>query len=167
MSTQQHTRELSRRVLLRRAGAVTAGTVAATAAASAMPAVASGDGTASVLTGGWLTERDDAPIGGKALGVFTFSTGGAVHYQDIFPLGPVVHGSWREGRHNSFRYEIWAGYLADPAAGAPDITARVTGNGTYTRRTFEGPYVVTLFDAASGTEIFQFAGVATANRIEP
>ena len=38
--------------------------------------------------------------------------------------------------------------------------------GTFTRRTFANPYVVTLFDAASGAEVFRFEGSAKGTRIE-
>lgn len=160
-----HEDRLGRRQMLRRASVITGGVVVASAAV-ASPALADGSDSPG-LVGGWLVDREDPDIDVRAHGVFTFAAGGVVHYQDIFVLNAILHGSWKAGSGRTFRYEMWGGLPADPATGAPALTVRVAGPGTYTRRTFTNPYVVTLFDAASGTEFFSYEGVAKGTRIEP
>ena len=154
-----------RRHVLRQFGAATAGALAATAVV-ASPAHADGGGDIEHdLTGGWDTRRTDDD-GNQTRGVWTFSTGGAVHYQDIFPLNALLHGSWGAGPRRTFSYEMWAGLL-DPSTGTP-LTARVTGSGKVPRGgTFSSRYVVTLFDGASGVEVFTYGGIAEATRIKP
>ena len=160
-----HEDRLGRRQMLRRAGVMTGGAVVASAAV-ASPALADGSDSSGIV-GGWLVDREDPSSGFRAHGVFTFAAGGVVHYQDIFVVNALLHGSWKAGSGRTFRYEMWGGLPADPVTATPALTARVAGPGTYTRRTFTNPYVVTLFDAASGNEVFRYEGVATGTRIEP
>ena len=155
---------LGRRQALRRAGLITGGAlVASTAIAS--PAIADGN-FGSDLVGGWLIEREDPDLNQTHRGVGSFSVGGTIHYEDIFPIGPVWIGTWVAGRNRTFQFEMWTGLPPDPASGLPALTARAVASGTFTRRSLANGYVVTLFDAASGIEVLQFAGSAAGTRIE-
>lgn len=160
------TAAVARRHFLRRVGLAAGGGLATTVAIAA-PVHASGSpGGESSLTGAWMTERADDD-GYRARGIFTFSSGGVVHYQDIFPANSLLHGSWATGSRRSFRYETWGAIVADPATGAPALTVRVSGTGTWRGDTFINPYVLTAFDGATGTEIARFPGTATGTRIVP
>jgi hypothetical protein len=143
------------------------GLVLATTAATS-PALAAhdnGDG-ARALTGGWFLDRQDT-VSGNVRGVITFSAGGTVHYQDIFPASLVVlTGSWA-GSGRKFRFEMWAGSAEDPATNRPAITIRIKGTLNLTQRGFTSPYSATWFDPATGAELFRFDGSADGTRIEP
>ena len=155
---------LARRRFLRRAGFVAGGAVVATATMAA-PAHAGGQPSDDQgLAGAWMLDRVDDD-GYHARGVSTFASGGVVHYQDIFPIARMRHGSWASGPKRTFRYETWAGIPADDATGVPALTVRVVGNGAWTRDTFTSPYVLTAFVGETGVEIGGFPGNATGTRI--
>ena len=157
---------VARRHLLQRAGIVAGGALVATTAMAA-PAHANDepDGGGG-LTGAWTTDRIDDD-GYRAHGIFTFSLGGVVHYQDIFPVNATLHGSWTAWSRRTFRYEMWGGLPADTATGVPGVTIRVAGSGTWGRDAFTNPYIVTAFDGATGTEVIRYGGNATGTRIRP
>jgi hypothetical protein len=160
---------IGRRHLLGRAAATTGAALAATTVVAPTPVSAGGGpGDDRGVTGGWSTDRVDASIGATAHGIWTFSDGGVVHYQDIFPINAVLHGAWASGPGRTFRFEMWGG-LADPVTGDA-ITARVAGSGTLRRAgTMTAAYTVTLFVGPSESSPvgFQYDGEATATRIVP
>ncbi len=155
---------MGRRQALKRAGLITGGTLLVSTAV-ASPASAGGDLDAGPL-GGWLVERVDPALNQTHLGVGSFSAGGTIHYEDTFPAGPVWIGAWIAGPGRTYQFEMWTALPPDPASGLPAVRARAMASGTFTRRTFTNPYVVTLFDAASGSEVFRFEGSAKGTRIE-
>ncbi len=159
--------QIGRRSVLRKAGVALGGAALATAAV-ASPAFAGTDSRddSPTLTGGWLSDRQDVGSDFKNRGVFVFAAGGAMHYQDIFPVNIVLHGAW-VGSDRRFRYEMWGGIPEDPASGAPAFTVRVSGPVTVSRRSFTNPYIVAFFDPVSGSELFRLDGVAKATRIDP
>ena len=122
-------------------------------------------GSAAIVVG-WFLDRQDT-VSGKVRGVITFSAGGALHYQDIFPASLVVlTGSW-VGSGREFRFEMWAGSAADAATNRPAITIRIKGPLSLTQRGLTSPYAVSWFDPATGAELFRFDGTANGTRIEP
>lgn len=157
---------LARRQLLRRAGFVAGGAVLATTAMAAPAHAGEAPDDDLGLAGAWLLDRTDDD-GYHARGVFTFAVGGVVHYQDISPVAPMLHGAWTSGPKRTFRYETWAGIPADEVGGIPALTVRVVGTGTWTRDTFTNPYVLTAFLADGGIEVARSPGKAFGTRIRP
>lgn len=155
---------VGRRQALQRAGLIAGGTLLVSNAV-ASPASAADDLGVGPL-GAWLIERVDPALNQTHIGVGSFSVGGTIHYEDTFPAGPVWIGAWTAGPGRTYRFEMWTALPPDPVSGLPAVRARATASGTFTRRTLANPYVVTLFDAASGAEVFRFEGSAKGTRIE-
>jgi hypothetical protein len=164
MSTEQ----LGRRQLLGRAGLITGGAVVVAAGIDGTPSFAA-ESDQPALLGGWLSTREDP--GEIADGVFTFSGGGVIHYQDLAPSNIILQGSWRAGRR-TLRYNMWGTLPADLATSTPSLVAQVTGTGTYTSTQFNGPYRTTLYLAetyadGAGDIVFEIDGTVTGRRLNP
>ena len=154
---------ISRRHILGRTAAATGAALATTALldGGAIASATDGDGG---LVGAWRLDRSDPSIGNTSYGYWTFSPGGVVHYQDIYPLNALLHGAWRPLPKRRFRFEMWGG-LPDPVTAAP-ITALVTGSGTWQRDdTLETSYTVTFFDPESEQPTFAYDGTGTGARL--
>jgi hypothetical protein len=99
---------VGRRSVLWGAGA-TAGGVALGGLALAAPAAAGeshGDGH---LSGSWRVDvhNDD---GSETVSVLSFAGGQVCVVHDISPAGPPFTGTWRAGRHGSFRATVLTGF---------------------------------------------------------
>ena len=154
--------EVSRRHMLGRSAAAGAAVAATAVLAGGMPAGAT-DG-ADGLVGAWRLDRSDPSIGNTSYGYWTFSPGGVVHYQDIFPLNTLLHGAWRPGPRRQFHFEMWGG-LPDPVTGAP-VTARVAGSGARQRDdSLTTSYTVTVYDPLSEQPLFSYDGTGAGTRL--
>jgi hypothetical protein len=157
---------LGRRQLLGRAGLITGGAVAVAAGTPSFAAALDEPGP----LGGWLSARTDAG-GPTAQGVFTFSAGGVIHYQDLAPSNVILHGSWSAGKRR-LQYNMWGTIPADLSTNTPALVGQVTGTGTYTSTQFTGPYHTTLYLAetyndGAGVIVFEIDGTVTGRRLRP
>jgi hypothetical protein len=151
---------VNRRHLLARGA--TGAAVATTAVLAGSPAVSATDG-ADGLVGAWRLDRSDPSIGNTSYGYWTFSPGGVVHYQDIYPLNALLHGAWRSSRRQ-FEFTMWGG-LPDPVTGGP-ITALVAGTGSWGRGdALSTDYTVTFFDPVTEAPLFSYDGTGVGTRL--
>jgi len=111
---------VGRRNVLRGAG-VTAGGVALSGVALASPASAGESHSEGHLSGSWRTNvhNDD---GDESVSILSFAAGQVCVVHDISPAGPPFTGTWRSGRHGSFRATVLTGFAGDgPNAPGPVI----------------------------------------------
>jgi hypothetical protein len=110
---------VGRRNVLRSAG-MAAGGVALGGVALGSPAVAGERHHDRDVSGSWRVNvhNDD---GEESVSVLSFAAGDVCIVHDISPAGPPFTGTWREGRHDSFRATVLTGTPGDGPGSAGTI----------------------------------------------
>jgi hypothetical protein len=157
---------VGRRHVLRGAGVATGG-VALSGVALAAPAAAGeshGDGHGNGhLSGSWRVDvhNDD---GAESVSVLSFAAGDVCVVHDISPAGPPFTGTWRSGRHGSFRTTVLTGFAGDgPDAPGPVIELKLAGTVRHGR--ISGSFTFRVTDPA-GNEVDTGSGTFDGERIE-
>jgi hypothetical protein len=159
---------LGRRGILRSAGLTVSGAMLG-GAAVASPASAHdrhhdhGHHHDRDVSGSWRVDvhNDD---GSESVSVLSFAAGDVCIVHDISPAGPPFTGTWRGGRHDSFRATVLTGFPGDgPGAPGPVVTLRLDGSVRHHR--IRGSYTFTVMSPA-GEQIDEGSGTFDGRRIE-
>jgi hypothetical protein len=149
---------VGRRDVLRRAG-VAAGGVALGGAALASPAAAG----ERDLSGSWRVDvhNDD---GSESVSILSFAAGDVCIVHDISPAGPPFTGTWREGRHDSFRATVLTGTAGEEGPGSQGVIIELKLRGAARRYRISGSFTFRVTDAA-GAELFAGSGTFDGKRV--
>ena len=153
---------VGRRNVLRGAG-VAAGGVALSGVALASPASAGESHGDERLSGSWRANvhNDD---GDESVSVLSFAAGQVCVVHDISPAGPPFTGTWRSGRHGSFRATVLTGFPGDgPDTPGPVIELKLFGNVRHDQ--LSGSFTFRVTDPA-GNEAGTGSGTFDGERIE-
>lgn len=148
---------VGRRSIIRTAG-LTVGGAAIGGMAIAAPASAATQGKRrdGDVSGSWRADVHNND-GTDLVSVLSFAAGNVCIVHDISPAGPPFTGTWRSGRHDSFRATVLTGFPGEgPGTPGPVVTLilqgsvrhdRISGTFTFTVRSPEGQQI----DSGSGT----------------
>jgi hypothetical protein len=158
-----------RRNMLRTAGLTVSG-VALGGAAIASPASAHrddddhhGNHHDRDLFGSWRVDvhNDD---GSDSVSVLSFAAGNVCIVHDISPAGPPFTGTWRSGRHDSFRATVLTGFPGEgPGTPGPVVTLHLKGSVRHNR--ISGSFTFTV-NSAAGEQLEAGSGTFEGRRIE-
>jgi hypothetical protein len=115
------------------------------------------------ISGSWRVDvhNDD---GAESVSVLSFAAGDVCIVHDISPAGPPFTGTWRGGRHDSFRATVLTGFPGDgPDAPGPVVTLVLEGSVRH--HWMSGRFSFTVMSAA-GEELDAGTGTFDGRRIE-
>ena len=153
---------VGRRNVLRGAG-IAAGGVALTGVALTSPASAGEHQGHRGLSGSWQVNvhNDD---GDESISILSFAAGDVCVVHDISPAGPPFTGTWRAGRHGSFRATVLTGFPGEgPGAAGPVIELKLRG--AVHHHELSGTFTFRVTDP-DGNEIDSGSGTFDGRRIE-
>ena len=152
---------LDRRSVLRNAGIAAGGAVLG-GVALAPPASAT-ERHADEVSGSWRVgvHNDD---GDETDSIISFADGGVCIVHDISPAGPPFTGTWRSGRHGSFRATVLTGTPGDgPGSPGPVIELKLLGTVRHDR--VSGSFTFRVTDP-DGNELGTGSGTFDGRRVE-
>jgi len=153
---------VGRRSVLRGAG-MAAGGVALRGVAVASPATAAERNGDRDVSGSWRVDVHDDD-GEESQSVISFAAGDVCIVHDIAPAGPPFTGTWREGRHGSFRVTVLTG-TAGEGPDSPGVIVELKLRGAVRRHRISGSFTFRVTDA-EGTELFSGSGTFDGKRIQ-
>jgi hypothetical protein len=130
----------------------------------APPASAHGSHDGQSLSGSWRVNvhNDD---GSESVSILSFAAGQVCIVHDISPAGPPFTGSWRTGRHDSFRATVLTGFPGEgPDAPGPVIELKLFGAERHGQ--LSGSFTFRVTDPA-GNELDTGSGTFDGERITP
>ena len=147
--------QVGRRSLLRSAGIAAGGSVLG-GVAVASPAAASGRRSDRDVSGSWLVDvhNDD---GDDSVSVLSFAAGDVCVVHDISPAGPPFTGTWRAGRHGSFRATVLTGTPGEGGPGSAGAVIELKLRGAVRHDRVAGTFTFTVSDPA-GNELARGSG---------
>jgi hypothetical protein len=153
---------VGRRNVLRSAG-MAAGGAALGGVALGAPAVAAERRGGRDVSGSWRVNvhNDD---GEESVSILSFAAGDVCVVHDISPAGPPFTGTWREGRHDSFRATVLTGTPGD-GPGSPGAIIELKLRGSVRRQRISGSFTFRVRDAA-GAELAAGSGTFDGKRVE-
>jgi hypothetical protein len=119
-----------------------------------------GDGHQS---GSWRVNvhNDD---GDESVSILSFAAGQVCVVHDISPAGPPFTGTWRSGRHGSFRATVLTGFPGDgPGSPGTVIELKLFGKARHGR--LSGSFTFQVTDPA-GNEVATGSGTFDGERIQ-
>jgi hypothetical protein len=143
---------------------VAAGGAALSGVVLASPASAGGSHTHGSLSGSWRVNvhNDD---GDESVSILSFAAGQVCIVHDISPAGPPFTGTWRLGRHDSFRATVVTGFPGDgPGAAGPVIELKLVG--AVHHGALRGSFTFRVTDPG-GNEVDAGSGTFDGERITP
>jgi hypothetical protein len=153
---------VGRRNVLRGAS-VAAGGLTLAGVAGASPASAGGSYGDQSLSGSWRVNvhNDD---GDESISILSFAAGQVCIVHDISPAGPPFTGSWRSGRHGSFRATVLTGFAGEgPGSPGPVIELKLSGSVRHGQ--LSGSFTFRVTDPA-GNEVDTGSGTFDGQRVE-
>lgn len=151
---------VARRNVLRGAG-IAAGGVALSGVALTSPAAAGEHHGHRGVSGSWQVDvhNDD---GDESISIVSFAAGDVCIVHDISPAGPPFTGTWRQGRHGSFRATVLTGTPGGPDGPGPVIELKLRGAVHHDQVRGSFTFRVT----AAGVEVDSGSGTFDGRRIE-
>ena len=147
---------VGRRHLLRGAG-VAAGGVALSGVALASPASAGEGHEHRDLSGSWRVNVHN-DNGDESVSILSFAAGDVCIVHDISPAGPPFTGTWRPGRHGSFRATV--------LTGTPDgVVIEIKLRGRARHHEIRGSFTFSATDP-SGNEVDSGTGTFDGQPVE-
>jgi hypothetical protein len=135
---------LGRRSVLRNAGLAAGGAVLG-GVALASPASATGRHDHDELAGSWRVDVHN-DNGDETDSIISFAGGDVCVVHDISPAGPPFTGSWRAGRHDSFRATVLTGTPGEDGPGSPGAVIELKLRGAVRHGTIRGSFTYRATD---------------------
>lgn len=153
---------VGRRNVLRSAG-IAAGGVALSGVALASPASAGDVHRDRELSGSWRVNVHNND-GEESVSILSLAAGDVCIVHDISPAGPPFTGTWRAGRHDSFRATVLTG-TAGEGPGSPGVVIELHLRGAVHHDEVRGSFTFTVTDAG-GHQVDSGSGTFDGKRIE-
>jgi hypothetical protein len=153
---------VGRRNVLRTAG-MAAGGAALGGVALGSPAVAGERHHDRDVSGSWRVNVHN-DNGEESVSVLSFAAGDVCIVHDISPAGPPFTGTWREGRHDSFRATVLTGTPGD-GPGSPGSIIELKLRGAVRHHRVRGSFTFRETDP-TGEELGTGSGTFDGKRVE-
>jgi hypothetical protein len=154
---------LGRRSVLKNAGIAAGGAVLG-GVALASPASATERHDHADITGSWRVQvhNDD---GDETDSIISFAAGQVCIVHDISPAGPPFTGTWRSGRHGSFKATVLTGTPGDTGPGSAGVVIELKLRGAARHDFVSGSFTFRVTDP-DGNELGTGSGTFDGPRLE-
>ena len=155
---------LGRRSVLRNAGIAAGGAVLGGVALASPASATQRKDHDDDVAGSWRVDvhNDD---GSETVSILSFALGGVCVVHDISPAGPPFTGTWRAGRHDSFKATVFTGTPGDEGPGSAGVVIELKLRGAVRHDRVAGSFTFRVTDPG-GNEVGTGSGTFDGTRVE-